>query len=219
MANICCTTVTFQGPPAAIQWLADLYGKANELATKEKGPFGGLWEGYLLLMAENADADTSDGYIPSVSCRGEVIDVDIHDTEITFFCDDAWGPNEELWQAVWELKREEGLIYALLAEEPGDDLFLNTDLDVFPEIALVDIEDRDTEYPTGKTDLDRILGEAGIVVAGCESSKDYQRVVDTFNNSLDVYATNWVNLHFFRNEGGEVWFDMVSEKEKEGEYV
>ena len=63
-----------------------------------------------------------------ISCRGTIEHLDEYETgdsSFSFETETAWGPCDELWEAV--IGKYDGVSYVYLSEEPGCDYFVNSD--------------------------------------------------------------------------------------------
>jgi len=77
-----------------------------------------------------------------VSCRGRIEYMSEYKQGDIFFTVDtetAWGPTDELWQAV--IAKYEGISFVYIAEEPGMGVFINTDTEgiFFTEKFMINI--------------------------------------------------------------------------------
>ena len=76
------------------------------------------------------------------SCRGTIEELGEFEPGDNFFTLDsetAWAPTVELWEAV--IAQYEGVSFIYIAEEPGSDIFVNTDVEgrYFTDRYLIDI--------------------------------------------------------------------------------
>jgi hypothetical protein len=65
-----------------------------------------------------------------ISCRGSITHLDDYETGDSFFTletETAWTPTDALWEAI--IVQYEGVSYVYIAEEPGNEIFINTDID------------------------------------------------------------------------------------------
>ena len=77
-----------------------------------------------------------------ISCRGSIEHLDEYEPGRSFFkleSETAWSPTDALWEAV--IAEYSGVSYVYIAEEPGNEIFTNTDYSgvYFPEKYLLDI--------------------------------------------------------------------------------
>jgi len=66
----------------------------------------------------------------SFSCRGDIEELEEYEPECSHFSmgsETAWGPTNELWEAV--IEQYEGVSFVYIAEEPNMGIFINTDVD------------------------------------------------------------------------------------------
>jgi len=63
-------------------------------------------------------------------CRGSIEHMDEYDSDsnhFSFNTETAWGPCDELWEAI--IEQYEGVSHVFLSEEPGCEYFVNTDVE------------------------------------------------------------------------------------------
>jgi len=77
-----------------------------------------------------------------ISCRGEMTNLGDYEPGDWYFmldADTAWSPTDELWETV--IEQYEDVYYVYVAEEPGCEIFINTDTEgrFFNETYLIDI--------------------------------------------------------------------------------
>ena len=111
MANSCDTVVQFRGDERALN---DLLGRISTKPLRELA----------------ADFEITEGEAANTSCdrspfRGDVIDVD--KSAYRLYQDDAWVPHVALWSVVCEKIYGNKISFVYKAEEPGDNIFINTD--------------------------------------------------------------------------------------------
>lgn len=120
MANICCDTVVFY--PEHEADLSSLHKFGNDLETcyPEHTASSDSWIGILL---EYLHISTDGLYV-----RGDVICTDIQKDYIVLDLDAAWHPLFEVYQA---LAQYYNLSFVMQSEEPGSNIFVNTDANGF----------------------------------------------------------------------------------------
>lgn len=115
MANNCCTNVAIYSDGTR-ESEAELRELASILEQINSNPRN-TWEGHVLeALGINPE---------NVRCRGNICDVDVNADYILIYCDDAWSPQTEVWDAVTD--HFDTLAYVYTAEEPGCGIFINTD--------------------------------------------------------------------------------------------
>ena len=77
-----------------------------------------------------------------ISCRGyieELGEYEPGDSYFTLSGETAWGPTDDLWEAV--IEQYKGISFVYVAEEPGNGVYINTDTDgvYFTDRFLMDI--------------------------------------------------------------------------------
>lgn len=131
MANICETAIAFFATAEEYtDKLVDFYSKLTDLKKpKERFPiyFNSVY------IAEQFGIDTK--HI-EWSCIQDISDIEAHGTYRGFkvFQDDKWSPNLEFWDLIIEQEYttddgERMIDYVYEAEEPGCEIYINTDVD------------------------------------------------------------------------------------------
>ena len=146
MPNWCSTTYAFFGDPDAVR---DFHKKIELYTSKlrwddsprEPLTFRWNWLGNIV---------TGFGLDPDkVYCRGEISAVTPYDDHILVATETAWSPMNDVWDEIIA-KHYKGnrLQYVYIAEEPGCDIFINTDDSgiFFSEKYLLDDGDGVYEY-------------------------------------------------------------------------
>lgn len=111
MANSCDTVVQFRGDERALD---DLFGRISTKPLREIA----------------TDFDITETEAANISCdrspfRGDVIDID--KSSYRLYQDDAWVPHVALWSVVCEKIYDNKISFVYKAEEPGDNIYINTD--------------------------------------------------------------------------------------------
>ena len=131
MANICETTVAFFATTEKYtDKLVDFYNKLTDLKkSKERFPiyFNSVY------IAEQFGMDAK--HI-EWSCIQDISDIEAHGTYRGFkvYQDDKWSPNLKFWDLIIEREYttddgERMIDYVYEAEEPGCEIYINTDVD------------------------------------------------------------------------------------------
>ena len=131
MANICETTIAFFATTEKYtDKLVDFYNKLTDLKkSKERFPiyFNSVY------IAEQFGIDTKR---IEWSCIQDISDIEAHGTYRGFkvFQDDKWFPNLKFWDLIIEREYttddgERMIDYVYEAEEPGCEIYINTDVD------------------------------------------------------------------------------------------
>lgn len=131
MANICETTIAFFATTEKYtDKLVDFYNKLTDLKkSKERFPiyFNSVY------VAEQFGTDTK--HI-EWSCIQDISDIEAHGTYRGFkvYQDDKWSPNLRFWDLIIEREYttddgERMIDYVYEAEEPGCEIYINTDID------------------------------------------------------------------------------------------
>ena len=165
MANICETTVAFFATTEKYtDKLVDFYNKLTDLKkSKERFPiyFNSVY------IAEQFGMDAK--HI-EWSCIQDISDIEAHGTYRGFkvYQDDKWSPNLKFWDLIIEREYttddgERMIDYVYEAEEPGCEIYINTDVDgeFFCDLYKVDAylpkdlfcEEIMTEYFSSTEDL------------------------------------------------------------------
>lgn len=117
MANICCDTVVFfpkddTAENAVSRLKEDLLNCYHSLGPRA--------DTRLVVLLERLNIPTDGIYL-----RGDVVYMDIEDTCVCIDLETAWKP---LYDAYCRIAGHYGLDFVLLAEEPGERIFINTDV-------------------------------------------------------------------------------------------
>jgi hypothetical protein len=112
MPNWCAVDVKFFGNKDNVERLYHDWGTA--LKTISKGDSN--WLGRLLIY-NNINPDI-------VYCRGFVIDIYIDDDVLSVCSEDAWAPMSDFYELIAALYNVQ---YVYIAEEPGSEVYINTD--------------------------------------------------------------------------------------------
>jgi hypothetical protein len=134
MANICCNKYVFY---ATGENKDELFRLHRNLADVMETTAKAKEHGCLGAVADKHGIDRD-----KVSCRGTIEDLGDYNPGGDHFildCDTDWNPMDELWEAV--IAQYEGVSFVYKAEEPGFDIFTNTDTEgiYFPEKYLLNI--------------------------------------------------------------------------------
>lgn len=124
MPNWCTTSYVFRGNENEIK---DLYDKLKSFTSKERIPndFGNFWLGNIV-----------DGFgldYNEIPCRGRIdyfpeSEEDVNQGRLELSTETAWRPMTEMWDKIIE-KYYPSITYVLIAEEPGSNLYVNTDIE------------------------------------------------------------------------------------------
>lgn len=131
MANICETAIAFFATAEEYtDKLVDFYNKLTDLK-KSKDQYPVFFNS--IYIAEQFDVDTK--HI-EWSCIQDISDIEAHGTYRGFkvYQDDKWSPNLEFWDLIIEQEytTDDGgrmIDYVYEAEEPGCEIYINTDVD------------------------------------------------------------------------------------------
>lgn len=156
MPNWCSTAIAFiadEKDAAALQQLKDL----NDLFLNDPPA-----------VQEKASGDWIGNWLPAcgidpnaISCRSfvQAVDEGFEQAEgiryFKMYTEDAWGPKFEALDALVRCERFCRLRYVLLAEEPANGVYVNTDVEhlIFPEAYKLDYEVVDKETGEPKSDV------------------------------------------------------------------
>lgn len=136
MPNWCVTNVLFFGDRDKVKKLYEDWDTAiNVIADGDDG-----WLGRLLAY--------NDIGANEVYCRGFVDTLELQENGVYVISEDAWAPMFDFYDLIAELY---GLQYVLMAEEPGNGLYLNTDTEgrYFPERYMLEVVVDDEEAYKG----------------------------------------------------------------------
>lgn len=116
MSNTCDTIIHFRGDDALI---ADLFSKLHAGMTHKE-------------LADLFDVSSEDDFRANIT--------DIESAENTIYQSDAWMPHVSLWDAIIEKHYKNNISYVYRAEEPSDNIYINTDTTgiTFPEKYVID---------------------------------------------------------------------------------
>ena len=137
MPNWCCTKYAFYTNDGDKGELLRFYKNLSDIIlipSEIKNDFEPGWLGKVAIR-HGLDHEKT-------SCRGTINYLENYDPKDNFFTlesETAWIPADELWEAV--IARYKGISFVYLAEEPGMEIFINTDSNgtYFPEKYLVEI--------------------------------------------------------------------------------
>jgi len=122
MANCCINSVAFIAEND--EALPELERLRDKLVETRKIPDGGYL--YTVLQEHSINPD-------NLSCRGEILDIgEIETTFVeklpcfTIGTETAWSPTSEAWEAI--LEKYKGIFTVYTAEELGNGIFINTDV-------------------------------------------------------------------------------------------
>ena len=123
MPNWCTTSYVFRGNENEIR---DFYNKIKSFTSKERisNGFGNFWLGNIV-----------DGFgfdWKEIRCKG-LIDYfpepeDIDSDRLELSTETAWYPMTDMWDKIIEMYYP-SITYVLIAEEPGCDVYINTDIE------------------------------------------------------------------------------------------
>lgn len=147
MANVCSDTVVFFPKD---ETAGDAITKLKEDLLSCYPDTGNSADTRIVLFFEHLNIPTEGIYL-----RGDIVYMDIEDAYISLDLETAWSP---LYDAYCEIAGYYGLDFVLCAEEPGERIFVNTDvygtyLDVRYRVLL------DQNADAGGTDYERMLKE------------------------------------------------------------
>lgn len=164
MPNWCTTSYVFRGNENEIK---DFYNKIKSFVSKKRVPndFGDSWLGNIV-----------DGFgfdYNEIPCRGFIdyfpeIDEDTDPGRLELSTETAWGPMTEMWDKIIA-KYYPSITYVLIAEEPGCNLYVNTDTEGYDFTERFSV---DFKLPPKYT-----YGSPNGFYADCEED-----VVETFNS-------------------------------------
>ena len=193
MANICETTVAFFATTEKYtDKLVDFYNKLTDLKkSKERFPiyFNSVY------IAEQFGMDAK--HI-EWSCIQDISDIEAHGTYRGFkvYQDDKWSPNLKFWDLIIEREYttddgERMIDYVYEAEEPGCEIYINTDVD---GEFFCDLYKVDAYLPK-----DLFCGE--VMTEYFSSTEDLFDALKTlFGKIFNFDEPNDVNLKIFINE-------------------
>lgn len=132
-----------------------------------------------------------------LGCRGELWERPImQDGAITFGCETAWGPYEDLWEEI--LKFYPALQYVFTAEEPGCEVYINSDTEgkFFTEKYRIESYDGEiSEYLDSDDALIKLTEE--ITGVHAETVEQCFKAVNKYNKSLGEDDDKCISLHAF----------------------
>ena len=146
MPNWCSNHYAFYTDDENKDELLRLYNKLSdimEIPSEIKNDFEPGWLGK---VATEHGLD-----FEKISCRGWIEHLEDYEPESNFFTlqsETAWAPTDELWQAV--VAQYEGVYFVYVAEEPGFEVFINSDSEgvYFPDKYLIEVHG-DIPIPEG----------------------------------------------------------------------
>lgn len=176
MSNTCDTIIHFRGDEAQIK---DLFSKLHE----------GMSHRELANIFNVSSAD---------DLRADI--TDIIDAEFTIHQSDAWMPHVELWDAIIEKHYKNNISYVYRAEEPGGDIYINTDTTgiTFPEKYVLDYNINDKSDVIYFTNTDELLCWCNTELGFNETTVEGLRAAA--NARLDDYEDEWFSLGVFTKE-------------------
>ena len=214
MANICETAIAFFATAEEYtDKLVDFYNKLTDLKkSKERLPiyFNSVY------IAEQFGIDTK--HI-EWSCIQDISDIEAHGTYRGFKVhqDDKWSPNLEFWDLIIEQEytTDDGgrmIDYVYEAEEPGCEIYINTDVDgeFFCDLYKVDAhlpkdlfcgEDM-TEYFSSTEDL-------------LDALKMLAEKILNYNEADDVKLENFINEYLQNHYPNRGYYLSVHEFKEE----
>ena len=214
MANICETTVAFFATTEKYtDKLVDFYNKLTDLKkSKERFPiyFNSVY------IAEQFGIDAK--HI-EWSCIQDISDIEAHGTYRGFkvYQDDKWSPNLRFWDLIIEREYttddgERMINYVYEAEEPGCEIYINTDVDgeFFCDLYKVDAHlPKDlfcgevmTEYFSSTEDLFDALKTLVGKIFNFDESNDVNLKI-FINDYLKKHYPNsdyYLSIHEFKEE-------------------
>lgn len=160
----------------------------------------------LVLLLERLNIPT-DG----ICFRGDVVCMDIEDAYICLELETAWNP---LYDAYQKIAEHYGLDFVLRAEEPGERIFINTDvygvyLDVRYRVLLkLDADAGGTVYEKmlrEETDMEIYFSMRAICWNGLQSMEYNQCLcARPYRNFIDAYCFG-CRIYCRRNHNDEIW--------------
>lgn len=162
----------------------NLNNTMNSKCPQENG-FGNEWLGHVAI----------DNELPwnRLCCRGRILDIDNKITQLNenkdYFIvttETAWTPPVELFNEI--LKKYKGLTYKYIAEEEGNEVYINTDItgDIFPERYLFYTEDKGYQYFRTKEELLKGMNE--YFNTNFDDIDEIQRYIDiNIDEYIEVY--------------------------------
>lgn len=214
MANICETTIAFFATTEKYtDKLVDFYNKLTDLKkSKERFPiyFNSVY------IAEQFGIDVK--HI-EWSCIQDISDIEAHGTYRGFkvYQDDKWSPNLRFWDLIIEREYttddgERMIDYVYEAEEPGCEIYINTDVDgeFFCDLYKVDAhlpkdlfcEEDMTEYFSSTEDLFDALKTLVGKIFNFDESNDVNLKI-FINDYLKKHYPNsdyYLSIHEFKEE-------------------
>lgn len=221
MPNWCSTTIQFTpkdgGNMDAFMALLEKVNTFEETPWFKKNVgFPHVWLGSIAMvmgyevdgMALSVDEHTGEFNVcpkttqPDIQgCRGYIeFEFDPEQELYMGFVESAWAPPEELIDAIEEYC---SIDTDWIAYEPGCEVFVNSNLDTFPDMFVFETEN-DTYYPVSEKELLDIALSVGVVAGSYEELK---QIIDqgdfywSLNPYTDVYGEPWYLIK--RKEGGE----------------
>lgn len=175
MPNWCYTQIAFYGP-----YVNELEKFRSDIKTAIDflpivGSEARNWQGRVARYY-NSTAAGERGFLNDISL---VYSEDIADDTMSYFIldqEDAWAPHTDMWSELLdELGYDINFVYR--AEEPGDDIYINTDYEgnFFPDRYIVDTPD-ETEYFITEEELLGYLSTINTAFEGCMSVSEAQRL-------------------------------------------
>jgi len=123
MPNWCSNTYAFYTKDEDKRELQKLHKKLLAILDVKSETKNDFEPGWLGKVASHHGLDWE-----KIPCRGHIELIDEYDGECSFFkiyTETAWCPTEELWEAV--ISQYEGVSLVYTAEEPGCEIYVNTD--------------------------------------------------------------------------------------------
>lgn len=192
MPNWCATTVVFTGNELDLKRFYYDFNKAQETIAEGDR----YWIGKLLVF-NNIDWK-------AVRCRGFYDYIEFEDDHVTLDSEDAWYPCTETYDVFAEIYN---LSYVLKAEEPGQMLYINTDVEgrFFPEkyifeaynLDLFDSKDSQLLDIFNELDNIRYFENADQILKVFEDYKQRDiKTLEDFKELVDEYS-DYVNFAEF----------------------
>jgi len=197
MANPCSCRYAFYADNESKSELLRLYNKLSAImkpASVVKSSDDPSWLGNVAIA--------HDLNMEVIPCRGSIEDLGDYEPSSDFFtleCETAWAPMDKLWETV--VAQYKGIAFVYIAEEPGSDIYTNTDVDgrFFPDRYLLEIWG-DISIPED--------WYAGQQKPDCLDIREYFSNLDSFME----YCANFTSEKFNTFEEWQYYFSRVFER-------
>lgn len=194
MSSWCNTAIAVFGQENDLKRFYSILNELNSNTTLLGNGFGNMWEGNLVYYA-GADYHC-------VECRGEIISYEYSTDGHCVYINqnDAWTPNTEYLRVVFNYLNLD-LDFVYIAEEPGCEVFINTDTFgmYFKTKYCLDMESSETgyyqEYYT-ESEFDIMMNEVRCYL----KNPDLKTIHEAKMYAKELDDIEYFNIYVFREE-------------------